>query len=563
MVGSSINRPPNDNAWNYFRLVPAVQQNVQYKPLGNNTFELVYLSTLPTLNMFNSDDPPGSFHSSDIVTPHPTIPNAWKYVGRIDDRISLSTGEKVLPLPMEGRVRQEAFVREAVVFGIDRSVPGLLVFKADAAREMSDEQFISAIWSAIKAANAKAEAFGRIGREMVVCLPMDAQIPMADKQSIIRSKVYKMYEQQIQRAYDRLECGSQGGLQLSLPELERFILELVHEQISIDISDAETEFHQAGMDSLQAIRLRGLILSKVAVKAGKKLSQNVVFESGNVKRLAVRIHCSGNNEQQDEAEDGIPLMQNLISEFSTFSPHTPGSRHMSSASVVLLTGATGSLGAHLLSELLSSTTVSEVFCIVRGSKPLLRLHHALKSRKLPQDRLRHKVKVINSDISLSNLDMDDATVSILKHKLTHVIHAAWPVNFQLGLRAFKPQLQILHSLLQLCLSVTNSQPAKLIFCSSISVALATAPPAYIPETAVVKIEQAQATGYARSKLVSERILEVAISSAGARAQVLRIGQVVGDTRHGLWNDSEAWPLVIRSALTLKTLPAFDMVCLFA
>jgi hypothetical protein len=39
--------------------------------------------------------------------------------------------------------------------------------------------------------------------------------------------------------------------------------------------------------------------------------------------------------------------------------------------------------------------------------------------------------------------------------------------------------------------------------------------------------------------------------------------VVGDTRHGLWNDSEAWPLVIRSALTLKTLPAFDMVCLFA
>jgi thioester reductase-like protein len=79
----------------------------------------------------------------------------------------------------------------------------------------------------------------------------------------------------------------------------------------------------------------------------------------------------------------------------------------------------------------------------------------------------------------------------------------------------------------------------------------------------VEIEQAQATGYARSKLVSERILEAAIASAGARAQIMRIGQVVGDTRHGLWNDSEAWPLVIRSALTLKTLPAFDMVCLFA
>jgi thioester reductase-like protein len=69
--------------------------------------------------------------------------------------------------------------------------------------------------------------------------------------------------------------------------------------------------------------------------------------------------------------------------------------------------------------------------------------------------------------------------------------------------------------------------------------------------------------YTKSLPETSIAIQAAIASAGARAQVMRIGQVVGDTRHGLWNDSEAWPLVIRSALTLKTLPAFDMVCLFA
>lgn len=160
-------------------------------------------------------------------------------------------------------------MREAVVFGIDRFIPGLLVFKADAARDMPDEQSLSAIWSAIHAANATAETFGPIGREMVVCAPVDVHIPTADEESIIRAKVYRMYEQQIQEAYNKLEHGSQQGLELSLPELEQFILKLVHEQTGVDIIDAETDFHQAGMDSLQAIRLRGLILREVAVEDGK------------------------------------------------------------------------------------------------------------------------------------------------------------------------------------------------------------------------------------------------------------------------------------------------------
>ena len=103
-------------------------------------------------------------------------------------------------------------------------------------------------------------------------------------------------------------------------------------------------------------------------------------------------------------------------------------------------------------------------------------------------------------------------------------------------------------------------PAKFVFCSSISAALGTPAPARIPEAAIKSLGQVSHTGYAASKLVGERIVQAAVKDNGARATVLRIGQVVGDTKVGVWKDTEAFPLVIRSAVTMGILPKIDMTC---
>lgn len=143
-----------------------------------------------------------------------------------------------------------------------------------------------------------------------------------------------------------------------------------------------------------------------------------------------------------------------------------------------------------------------------------------------------------------------------------MIHAAWPVNFQLSLSAFEPQLQGLHNLLNLAaLQSHSAAPAHFYFCSSVAVALATPAPAVIPEAPVSNLSQALPSGYARSKLVAERIVAAAAETAGVPATILRIGQVVGDTQAGIWNDTEAWPLIIRSARTLGVLPRLDVVCI--
>lgn len=36
-----------------------------------------------------------AYATNDLFIPHPTIPGLWKLVGRKDDQITLSTGEKV------------------------------------------------------------------------------------------------------------------------------------------------------------------------------------------------------------------------------------------------------------------------------------------------------------------------------------------------------------------------------------------------------------------------------------------------------------------------------------
>lgn len=143
-----------------------------------------------------------------------------------------------------------------------------------------------------------------------------------------------------------------------------------------------------------------------------------------------------------------------------------------------------------------------------------------------------------------------------------IIHSAWPVNFNIPLHSFEPHVAGLHHLLQFSLSVQRPDPAQVFFCSSISAAWNAPNSARtIPEAAIEDLGFAAGMGYAQSKLVGEHIVRNAARS-GARSYVLRIGQVVGDTGRGIWNDGEAIPLMIQSAKTMKILPDLKEVHTF-
>lgn len=177
------------------------------------------------------------------------------------------------------------------------------------------------------------------------------------------------------------------------------------------------------------------------------------------------------------------------------------------------------------------------------------------------DAYKAKIYALAADLSREGLGIDPGSLALMRIEVSLIIHIAWPVNFNIRLQSFESHIRGLHNLLRFSLSIHRPEPAQVFFCSSISVALNTPPPASVAEAPVEDLDYASPTGYARSKMVGEHIVRNA-ASVGARAYTLRIGQVVGDTKHGMWNDKDFIPMMIRSALTLNTLPILQEVSTF-
>lgn len=214
--------------------------------------------------------------------------------------------------------------------------------------------------------------------------------------------------------------------------------------------------------------------------------------------------------------------------------------------------------------MVSRPNVSSVWALVRASsdaEALERILGSLKAREIelsPEER--SKIVAISCDLSLSNLGIDSTRLEELKSSLTAVIHSAWAVNFNISVQSFESHhIKATHNLIQLCLSVKTQSPARFYLCSSVAAAGGSPRPGIVAEGPVALPEHAQGHGYGRSKWVAEHITLNAARNAGAPAQVLRIGQLIGDTRVGEWNTTEGVPMMIQTAVTLGALPTLNEV----
>ncbi|KAG6883312.1 hypothetical protein C0993_006871 [Termitomyces sp. T159_Od127] len=112
----AIPRPGDESDWAYMEFSDRAE--VRWMPQGDGTFECQFLTTdRHSLSVENLPDVRG-YATSDLFVPHPTKPYLWKMyvdfiptalsisdhffsVGRIDDVIIHSSGEKTVPGPME------------------------------------------------------------------------------------------------------------------------------------------------------------------------------------------------------------------------------------------------------------------------------------------------------------------------------------------------------------------------------------------------------------------------------------------------------------------------------
>jgi len=269
-------------------------------------------------------------------------------------------------------------------------------------------------------------------------------------------------------------------------------------------------------------------------------------------------------------------VEKYTSNFS-FSPSSSSSTTTTAATQpashsILVTGATGSLGAHLVAALAALPQVSQVWCVNRLSRGVSEPEKrqlksfADKSISLPADQLS-KLRILETDTSKPLLGLDPALYSELASSVTGIIHNAWPMSGVRPIRMFEPQFQVLRNLIDLAAASaasSSSSSSSLVtfqFISSIAVVghhpLITGN-ANVPETRVA-IDSVLPNGYGDAKYACERMLDETLHRFPDRFRTMsvRLGQVAGSTRTGYWNPLEHLSFLVKSSQTLGAFPAFE------
>ncbi|KAI1627955.1 hypothetical protein EDD37DRAFT_560252, partial [Exophiala viscosa] len=554
-------RPPGDKVWNYLRMHEKLRRYVRWDDRGGNLYELVVLDGWPSKVATNRDD--GSFATKDLFEPHPTLEGAWKHSGRLDDTIVLTSGEKAIPIAMEQAVRQNKLVQEAVMFGTGKAQVGMIIIASDAAATLDQAGLLDAIWPTIKIENQILPAYAQLVRDMIKVIPAGTPYPSTDKGTMIRQAFYRAFETEIEGLYHQLDSNATGALVLTDVQLRQYlretILELAPQDDSSSITDT-TDLFSLGVDSLQSTRIRVHIMRDIQLN-GNVLPPNVVFEYPTLAKLASAI-LSIRDSKVAATRDVTKEMENRIAKYSVFPQHVPVIR-TSKEKCVVVTGATGSLGAHLVAQLLRRDDISEVCCLVRAesaSSAHDRVVKSMKDRGVYEDDALFQTKVTcyASDFSKPDLGLGEANYASIANKITALIHSAWSVNFNKNLSSFEADcIAGARRLTLLCLAARQGMPASFNFCSSVSAVANTNINDVVSEDLPPNLACVQGMGYAQSKLVTEHLVVRAAKQNGMEARVLRIGQITADTVHGIWNDTEAIPLMLQAATTIGALPALD------
>ncbi|KAJ5407938.1 hypothetical protein N7509_001821 [Penicillium cosmopolitanum] len=559
-------RERSDLDWDYVRPGPSLLPYLRWEaqPGMPGIYELCVTEGWPS--KVASNRPDNSYATKDLFEKHPSIPNAWRYYARLDDTLVLENGEKANPLVIEGVARKNHNVAEAIAFGSTKPRIGLFIIPSEKSPFETDDELLDAVFPDIEKCNAESPAYAYVSRDMVFVLPKNSEYRRTDKGTVIRSAFYKDYAQKISDIYDFSD--GTGDQVLEGEELTQFLRQsLLAIALSVDSSSLEltTDLFSLGIDSLQSIRLRSAITKTLDLR-GQRLSQNFVFENPSLKAMADEITRLRSGE---EPKEQIPIeerMQSLIEKYSNdFKRHVPVEREADGQHIVL-TGATGSLGAHIVAQLVQSDDVRKVYCLVRAkttSAARRRVAQSLYARKVSlglTPAAERKIVALPADLTNSdNMGLDDELFNRIKRTVTSVIHCAWSVNFNWALESFEQScIAATRNLLDLCLSAEAPRPASFSFCSSVST-VARTPGNWVHEELPESLSHAQGMGYAQSKLVTENIVNRAARQTGMTARVLRAGQIVADKTFGIWNATEAIPMILQTAKTIKALPQLDDV----
>ncbi|KAF3769380.1 hypothetical protein M406DRAFT_96027 [Cryphonectria parasitica EP155] len=566
--------------WRYVRFHPSV--GAVFDPISDDTYELVIRrdETLAQVSFtIRGQEGLKEYRTKDLFQPHPTVPDAWCWRSRSDDIIVLLNGEKTNPVSMEQHIVAHNHELAAVlVVGTRRFQTALLIEPAALAERgplSTSEQaaLIERVWPSVQEANAVAPAHARVEKALILVL--DRPVLRAGKGTIQRASSVEQFSAEIEALYanadvitdDENRPGEASWDLTDAASIARFIQETVSDVTGWPAPDqAETAetFFDRGMDSLMALQLVRRLRHSLQ---RPELSLSTVYSNPTVSQLSHAITAHKTGQEDSDASQLEPMLKTyraLIEQIPKPKMDMSGSEgeRKKQPLTVVLTGSTGTVGTFLLRALLDRPEIGRVYCLNRSEDGGQAIQKArMAERGLELADLGERATFLQADLRRPLLGLDEATYERLRSQVGLVVHNAWPVNFNLGLTAFRPELVGLVNLLHLCAAASPERTASFVFISSVGAVgtrLSTAAPASpAPEKLLPLSDAPTSNGYARSKFLSELLCDTAARRLGIPITIARVGQVAGPVRRaggGEWNRKEWLPSLVIGSLAMGCLP---------
>jgi thioester reductase-like protein len=225
---------------------------------------------------------------------------------------------------------------------------------------------------------------------------------------------------------------------------------------------------------------------------------------------------------------------------------------------VLLTGATGFLGAHLLSELLAATS-ARVHCLVRArdeNAALARLRHAADRYELPVPR-GERVVPLPGDLAEPGLGLSDARFRDLARRADTIYHAGAQVNFIYPYQELRAaNVAGTREVIRLA-AMYRAIPVHYVSSTAVLAGLGVAGIREVSEETPLAHPELLRMGYVETKYVSEELLRAA-AGAGLPVAIYRPLDIVGSVRTGAWNTSTEMAALVRFIADTGLAPDIDL-----